>query len=112
MTLAVRPPGTPVPTQPCATGGPPSPSPGARGGRGCFAALGRGAWGASWRGGGVGRTGGRGGGEAKPAREARGARPGVHARGGLVEGTMDRGPSGREAARGSPLHGGKIWRFY
>ena len=45
MTLAVRPPGTPVPTQPCATGGPPSPSPGARGGRGCFAALegGRGA---------------------------------------------------------------------
>jgi hypothetical protein len=42
------------------------------------------------------------GGEAKPAREAggraRGARPG----GGLVEGTMDRGPSGREAARGSP----------
>ncbi len=57
------------------------------------------------------------GGEAKPAREARG--PGVHARGGSfpgplgpVEGTMDRGPSGREAAGGIPLHGGEIWKIW
>jgi hypothetical protein len=35
---------------------------------------------------------------------ARSGRPSARreARGGLVEGTMDRGPSGREAARGSP----------
>ena len=57
VTLAVGHPGTPVPMQPRTAGGPRSPGPGARGLRVVLRGPGWGARGASWRRGGVGRSG-------------------------------------------------------
>ena len=108
VTLAAGPPGTPLPTAPRATGGPQPPAPGRGCRRRCFGphggGMGRGAWGASWRGGGVGRSGGRGGGQLKRGRanrEAGGrARRARHKARGIIPGASSRGSSCRGCAPG------------
>lgn len=111
VTLAVGHPGTPVPTQPRAAGGPRSPGPGARAPPVVLRAPAWGAQGASWRGGGVGRSGRRGegswrGGAARGARARGGSGgatfPGDPGRGFRTGGTTRRAPSPRLASGESP----------
>lgn len=115
VTLAVGHPGTPVPTQPRAAGGPRSPGPGARAPPVVLRAPAWGAQGASWRGGGVGRSGRRGegswrGGAARGARARGGSGgatfPGDPGRGFRTGGTTRRAPSPRLASGESPGTGG------